>query len=269
MDIKTIQDYGVELRSLFDMRTRPIGIKFLRPDEETPANAVSPTKDLKCHMAVCQAKAAARRDGKTIVMSKEDHWCWNPLIVYGLVPCEEGTTEFDVVCKYIGVKDPDDAKKVLAGFPKLKYGEFDRLVVGPMESAEFIPDVVLLYCTPAQLRAMLFAAKQENGGIIPSSFDAVDSCAYAVTNPILDGNYRITVPDPGDYERALAAEDEMIFSIPLARLEKFVECSRGARTHNMGYGQLRMNMEYDFARPPFYNELFAIWDLPQGNDWDR
>ena len=61
----------------------------------------------------------------------------------------------------------------------------------------------------------------------------------------------------------------MIFSIPLSRLEAFVACSKGARTHNMGYGQLRMNMEYDFARPPFYNELFDIWNLPQGKDWDR
>ena len=269
MDAKKIQEIGAELRSMFDLRTRPIGIKFLRPDEETPSNAISPTQDMKCHMAMCQAKAAARRENKTIVMRKEDHWCWNPLIVYGLVPCEEGTKEFELVTKYIGVKDPEDAKKVLAGFPKLKYGEFDRLVVGPMETAEFVPDVVLLYCNAAQLRSMLYAAKVENGGIIPSSFDAVDSCAYAVTNPILDGQYRITVPDPGEYERALTGDDEMIFSIPLNRLEAFTEQAKFARTHNMGFAQLRMNMEYDFARPPFYNELFAIWNLPQGKDWDR
>lgn len=269
MDVKRIKEIGVDLRALFDLRTKPIGIKFLRPDEEAPANAISPTKDLKCHMAMCQAKAAARREGKTIVMAKEDHWCWNPLIVYGLVPCEEGSKEFDLVSQFIGVKDPVAAKKVISGFPKLKYGEFDRLVVGPLDVAEFIPDVVLMYCVPAQLRSMLYPAKQEFGGIIPSSFDAMDSCAYAVTNPILDGNYRVTVPDPGDYERALTAEDEMIFSIPIARLEAFTELAKAARTHSMGYGQLKMNMEYDFARPPFYNDLFAMWNLPQGKDWDR
>lgn len=269
MEINTIHEIGRDLRALYDLRTRPIGIKFLRPDEETPANAVSPTKDLKCHMAMCQAQAAARRNGQTIVMRKEDHWCWNPLIVYGLVPCEERSEQQEIVMKYIGVGDPENAKKVLAGFPRLKYGEFDRLVVGPLDEAEFVPDVVLVYCVPAQLRSMLFAAKQENGGIIPSTFDAVDSCAYSVTGPILDGGYRVTVPDPGDYERALAAEDEMIFSIPLCRLEAFTVISKGARNFNMGYGQLKMNMEYDFARPPFYNELFSLWDLPQGKDWDR
>ena len=113
MDSKRIQEIGRELRALYNLRTRPIGIKFLRPDEETPSNAVSPTQDLKCHMAMCQAKAAARRDGRTIVMRKEDHWCWNPLIVYGLVPYDEEYEHHEKVMTYLGLGDCENGKKMV------------------------------------------------------------------------------------------------------------------------------------------------------------
>ncbi|MEM2320875.1 MAG: hypothetical protein QXS79_03205 [Candidatus Bathyarchaeia archaeon] len=45
-----------------------------------PARAIKPLKDPGYHLAMCQAFALARREEKTLVMMKQDNWCFEPII---------------------------------------------------------------------------------------------------------------------------------------------------------------------------------------------
>ena len=36
-----------------------------------------------------------------------------------------------------------------------------------------------------------------------------------------------------------------------------------------GYKGYKLEMKYDFARPPFYNTLYEMWGLDTGKDWDH
>ena len=254
---------SLDLREMLMLRYEPIAIKLIRDEGGIPDVAIRPRRDMRNHLALCQAFALVRRDRKTIYMGKEDHWCWNPLIGLGFVDCSEGTEQFEVVCRHLGIGDMDAARRFFARFPRLPLGEFVGLVAAPLVSAQFEPDVVLVYSNNAQLRSMVWAVKQQTGKLVETRLDAIDSCIYACVTPIESGEYRVTLPDVGEYERAMAGEDEVILSVPGGRMDELLCGLRAFYDRGMGYAHHSREMLYDFPRPEFYKELFSIWGLDE------
>lgn len=251
------------------LRYEPIAVKMINNEKDVPENAIHPMRDLGKHMALCQAFAMARRDGKTIYMDKTSEWCWNPLIGFGLVECNEGTEAFELISKFLGIKEIDASRAFFAAFPKLPAGRYTGIAVAPLAAADFEPDVLLIYCNNAQLRSLAWAIKNETGKIIETQIDAIDSCVYACVVPMKTGEYRVTLPDVGEYERAMADENEIILSVPGGRIDELIDGLNAFYYRKMGYTQLTKEMVLDFPRPPFYNELFNIWGLDQGKNWTR
>ena len=250
--------YGEELERLLLLRTSPIAVKMLEREEDIPEGAIRPKRDRGEHLAQCQAFALTRRRGETIAMLKEDNWCWAPLIGYGLVePLDENTISPLI---YI-VENMEAAKKVAKNFPRFEYGKYIGILSAPLKTASFKPDLVLIYSNTAQLRSMLLAIKYKEGYLLKSEFDPIDSCVYSVVPAIQNGDYRITLPDPGEYERAMAEEGEIILSVPPDRLEELVMGLRFFEKIKLGYTHLNMEMRPDFPQPEFYKELFRMWGL--------
>jgi uncharacterized protein (DUF169 family) len=241
--VPTINDYnryGEELEHALKLKTYPIAVKMLEKESDIPEGAIRPRKDKGYHIAQCQAFSMTRRQGMTIAMLKEDHWCWAPLLAYGLV------------------KNPHDPfVDSVSSFPSFEYGKYIGVVTAPLKSAKFEPDMVMIYSDTAQLRDMLMVAKFQDKANIKSEFDPIDSCAYAIVPVITTGQYRITLPDPGEAARAFAGDDEIIFSVPKDKLEKLTEgVKRTAENKKNPDDWSHLIMRPDFPRPDFYNELF-------------
>ncbi len=244
----TISDYnryGEELERSLLLKTSPIAVKMLEKESDIPDGAIRPKQDRGYHIAQCQAFAMTRRQGMTVAMLKEDHWCWAPLMAYGLV------------------ENPHDSfVDAVASFPSLEYGKYIGMVTAPLKTAKFEPDLVLVYSNNAQLRNLLMIAKFQEKANIKSEFDPIDSCAYSIVPVITSGQYRITIPDPGEYSRAFAAEDEIIFSVPKDKLEGLMEgIKRMAEMRQNQDEWSHIIMRPDFPRPDFYKELFKKWGL--------
>lgn len=268
--IGEFNQYGEELEKLLHLRTSPIAIKLLEKEEDIPVGAIRPKKDRNVHIALCQAFAMARRQGESIAMMKEDHWCWAPLIGLGLVECEEGSESYREVVQKIFVENKEKGEKLFAkSFPRLEYGKYAGLVCAPLKTANFEPDMVMIYSNPAQLRSMLWGVKFKTASLLTSEFDPIDSCVYSTVPVILNGQYRITLPDPGEYERALAGEDEIIFSVPKDKMEELIEGLKHFEKIKFGYKQLTMEMRPDYPRPEFYNKVFKMWGLEEGELWKK
>ncbi len=263
------EEYSRELHDMLMLRYEPIAIKFIEDEADVPASAMNPQRNLGKHMCLCQAYGLTRRNKKTVYMDKNSEWCWNPLVCFGYVDAGVGTGTFDILSKFLGIKDEDAAEAFFAGMPKLPLGKYKGLVIAPLDGCDFEPDIVLVYANPAQTRMMIGGIKNTTGKLVETEMDVIDSCAYSTVAAFLSGEYRVTFPDPGEYERALADEDEVILSVPGGRLDEFVTGIRQNSAHGFGYKTLYKEMMYDFQRPPFYNALFELWGLDQGEDWDR
>jgi uncharacterized protein (DUF169 family) len=236
--------YGEELERLLLLRTSPVAVKMLASEADIPEGATRPRRDEGVHYAQCQVFTMARRLGRTVAMLREDHWCWAPPLAYGLVPM------------------PDDPFiRGHAAFPRFEMGRYVGLVTGPLETANFEPDLVLIYSNTAQLRNLLLAVKQVEKSTLTSEFDAIGSCAFSIVPVVLTGRYQITLPDPGEAARAFAGEDEIIFSVPAGKLAGLVEGLRQMEARKMGYRHANVEMMPDFPRPEFYRKLYKAWGL--------
>jgi uncharacterized protein (DUF169 family) len=261
-------EYSRALHEMLLLRYEPIAIKMIEHETDIPESAINPKRDLHKHMCLCQAYALTRRNKKTVYMDKGSEWCWNPLVCLGHVDASVGTETFDILSRFIGISDKAAAEAFFAGLPKLPYGQYKGLVSAPLCSCGFEPDLVLIYANPAQTRMMIGGIKQMTGKLVDTQFDIIDSCAYSTVTPLLTGQYRVTFPDPGEYERALSDEDEVILSVPGNRMEEMMTGLKRNSEHGLGYKTLNKEMMYDFPRPPFYNALFELWELDRGEDWE-
>jgi uncharacterized protein (DUF169 family) len=256
--IAEFNSYGEDLEKLLLLRTSPIAVRMLEKESEIPKEAIRPKRDRGHHLAQCQVFALTRRKGETIAMLKEDNWCWAPLIGYGLVPPFDEKT---ISPMYYIVENMTAAKKMLKTFPRFEQGKYIGILTAPLKTASFKPDLILIYSNTAQLRSMLMATKYRTGDLVKTEFDPIDSCVYSIVPVMQNGEYHITLPDPGEYERAMTGEDEIIFSVPAAKLDEMISGLRFFEGMKMGYRHFNRQVMPDFPQPPFYQELFKQWGL--------
>ena len=94
--VEKYNELGTEIEKLLLLRSAPIAVKMLEKKDDIPKSAIRPRRDRGYHLSQCQAFALARRNRETIAMLKEDHWCWAPLIAFGLVEPPEMFLEGDI-----------------------------------------------------------------------------------------------------------------------------------------------------------------------------
>jgi uncharacterized protein (DUF169 family) len=240
--IRKNKRYGETLEQLLGLKTSPIAVKMLVKKQDIPKDALRPYKNQGKHYAQCQAFALTRRDNLTVAMLMEDSFCPGPVMAYGLVPPPEPHSK--------------DAQKQYEGF---EYGRHIGILTAPLKSASFEPDLIMIYADTNQLRSMLLSINEKEREGIKSSFFPF-SCAWAVTSPIIHNAYWITLPDPGEYVRALTQAGEMIFSIPALKIGIFMKGLKRFFKESM-FANEQMMMLSDFPQPEIYKKIFKKWGM--------
>jgi uncharacterized protein (DUF169 family) len=240
-ELSAFNKYGEELEISLLLRSSPIAVKMLEKETDIPKEAFRPKRDGGYHIAQCQAFGMSRREGKTVAMLKEDHWCPTALTAYGMV----GT--------------PNTMPKFGESYPSFEVGKYVGMVTAPLKSATFMPDVVLVYANPAQLRGMLLTMMLDGASQVSGHF-FLPSCAHAVVDPMNTGKYCVVLPDPGEYQRALTQEEELIFAVPQGKMPGLMSgLKRGGRLYS--HRDQYMSMLPDFEQPQFYKDMFKSWGL--------
>lgn len=264
-----VNEQAQYLKDYLDLTLEIQAVKFIEDPAEVPPEAIDAAKELG-HLSLCQAFALAKRERKTVYTSKAAEWCWAPLVALGFVDCTPGSDSFEEVAGYIGVPDPEEARKFFAHFPTLPRGKYCGLVIAPARTASFAPDVLLVNCNNNfQLRALVGAIKYKTGKMLDVSLDMIDSCVYTLVQSMITRDYTVAIPDPGEQERALSDSGEIILGVPAERMDELIDGCRFYEKIRLGYHDMQRGMQFDFERPPFYNRLFEIWGLDQGKVWSK
>jgi len=217
-NLSIYREYGEELERRLRLKTFPIALKLLTKEADIPKEAQRPLKDFGYHYALCQSFQLSRREGVTIAMLKEDHWCFEPVVGYGLgEPPEfflEGHNRY-----------PRDVQTLEAGkhyaeeFPRLEVGKYIGTVSAPLRTTSFEPDTVMIYCDSSQLGLLLLGREYRDGRNLKCALSGHAACVYGVVPSIQSRQCQVAVPCRGDHYRAMAGDEEMIFSVPKVRLE--------------------------------------------------
>ncbi len=217
-DLEVYRAYGDELERQLRLKTFPLALKLLENEADIPGEAQRPVRDFGHHLSLCQAFQISRREGMAVAMLKEDNWCPEPVIGYGLgEPPKyflEGHNRF-----------PHDVETLEAGshyaqeFPRLDVGRYIGVVSAPLRTTNFEPDLVMIYCDSAQLSLLLLAREYKEGYDLKCSLSSHAACVYGVVPAAQNGECQVAIPCRGDHYRAMAGDDEIIFTVPKGRLD--------------------------------------------------
>jgi len=251
--LEEVHELGTEIERWLRMRVHPIAVKMLKGREDVPGDAIIPTRDWGHKFSLCQAFAKAQRDGITVAMFKEDMWCFEPVVGLGLAESipyfEEGNHRYPD-----SVRTLEDAGEWCRNMPHLEYGLYKGIVVAPVNTCSYMPQVVTMHVNGMQMSQLLIVKNWIDGRDVHSQLSGHAVCNYAVVPPLLTGECTVAIPCKGDRRLAMAQDDEIMFSLLPEMLLDFIEGTRFLQEHNWGIPMLQeYKEEYDLK--PAYAQL--------------
>ena len=234
-------------------QTYPLAIKMLNSENEVPQDAKRPLRDYEASFTLCQALGLCRREGLTMVLDKESQSCPIALAGLGFVRPEEYLSSKYALAP---TNQSTEARiKAAEAMPRFEFGKFKSILISPIQTASFDPDVILFYGNGAQVMRMIQAAVFASGQSLTSKSTGAGSCLLPIVAPILEGECNYMVPGNGERRLGLVADGELAFAMPKNRFEEVVNglklSHEGRQTYPVSPGYLKL----EYALPPSYAEL--------------
>lgn len=254
-------DYGKRIEKQIRPASYPLAIKMIKDENEIPTGAIRPVKDLKAAMATCQCFALSRKSGEIAAQLFEDMWCPEPVIGYGLIdPPEfflEGHNRYPV-----GKATLEAGSTSAHSMPRFEVGKYKGIVSAPLTTANFEPDVAIIYCNSAQLVRLLLGIAYIDGRDINTIISGHSACVYSIVPPLIDGECHISVPCRGDRLLAGTQDDEMIFSVPK---HKIADLALGLEQEGTGLIPSIIDMKSEHELPPAYAKLARLMGIKRAD----
>jgi uncharacterized protein (DUF169 family) len=240
------------LNRLIRPLTFPIGVKLVKSVDEFPEKTRRPSRDMGFKTNLCVGMTMARKYGWTVGMAADDNACPIAAYTYGWSEPEseneKALIDFMVVMKYAA--NENAAKTIMEAVEqvKLSKGKYAGVVFSPLERTRIEPDLVMIFCNPAQLMRLVHGATQETGAAVQSIFNGrAGTCTEGVLQTFKTGEPKVVLPGNGDRVWAMVQDDEMAFTIPANWLDPVI---RGLEaTHQTG---IRYPIPVDVRHAPTF-----------------
>jgi len=225
------------LNRLIRPLTFPIAVKLVESVDEFPEKTRRPSRDMGFKTNLCVGMTMARKYGWTVGMTADDNAC--PIVAYtfGWSEPESETkkalTDFMIVMKYAANENAAKTTMEAVDQVKLSKGKYAGVVFSPLEKTRIDPDLVMIFCNPAQLMRLVHGATQETGVSVQSIFSGRGgTCTEGVLQTFKTREPKVVLPGNGDRVWAMVQDEEMAFTIPANWLDPVI---RGLEaTHQTG-----------------------------------
>ncbi|MCJ7622424.1 MAG: DUF169 domain-containing protein, partial [Anaerolineaceae bacterium] len=166
----------------------------------------------------------SRSYGWTIAVTEEDTNCKLARAVYGWDEIIEETADWmNQFSIGLYAKNKETAEK-MSGHMYFLNNEYTGLIISPLVRSKVVPDVVLMYCLPAQAMRLIQSYLYVEGGVLEfTSAGKVGSCHEGVAKTFLTNKPQLVVLGNGDRIWGGAQDSEVMFSCPRSKLDTLVE----------------------------------------------
>jgi uncharacterized protein (DUF169 family) len=232
--------------------TFPLAVKLVKSVDEFPEKTRRPFKDMGFKTNVCVGMTMARKYGWTVGMSADDNACPIAAYTYGWSEPESETrkalADFMIVMKYAANENAAKTTMEAVEQVKLSKGKYAGVVFSPLERTRIEPDLVMIFCNPAQLMRLVHGATQETGVSVQSIFSGRGgTCTEGVLQTFKTAEPKVVLPGNGDRVWAMVQDEEMAFAIPANWLDPVI---RGLEaTHQTG---VRYPIPVDVRHEPLF-----------------
>ncbi len=198
------------------LKTHPLAIKMLKPDEKPPlfAPALDEFFDEKDMASSLIFNHFRRLDGSVTVRNRNisDK---TASIHLGFETLSDKDTFYKAMEHFAGFKR--DAKAEQNSFETSSFfhpGTYDAMVISPLPLTFVKPDVVLVFGQPVALSLLILAATYD-GDNIESRFNGTASViSEGIVGAMKTNRCQVVNPSPDERAQAAIQDDEMVFAIP-------------------------------------------------------
>ena len=235
--------------------TFPLAVRVLESGEELPERTRRPRADLGIQVSICQGVSMARRYGWTIAMAGEDLSCPIASVAFAFRKPPDFYAE-GRLAEGMYAKDRDAALRTEASVARAELS--GTVLVGPLRTARFEPEVVAVYGNSAQVMRMVAAALFETGGSITSEFSARADCAEIVNRTRQTGRPQVILPCYGDRVFGQTQDHEIAFTLPWVDADAFARGLAGTHQGGVRY-PIPHYLRYTADYPETYETVKSIW----------
>jgi len=210
------------------VKTQPLSIKFIKDAADIPEGVMRPST-FKSKMALCQMNTIARRWNMALAATPDEINCAAALLSFGWgnlgeLNREEELVNFMVSAGYVAdIEKARSSLKEQAYFSGQKKFDSKGFIVAPIASGVIKePDVILIYGNPAQIARLVQSMIYVEGGAIESRAHLGLSCIGEMIEPVISKKAMYIVPGRGERQIGMAADDEMVFTLPPAKLQNLL-----------------------------------------------
>lgn len=238
-----------ELVSLLRLRTTPVAFKRLKKAEEL--DGIPKVRKTQHFYTLCQAIGLVRLAGQTIGITKENINVRCATILGLRAPHPGCDTER--VGQFFETEE--DAKKQYEAQCNIPLGSAEAVVIAPLTSEKFDPEMILIFGTPAQMVMMLTGLQWRDYTRFQFYFSGEDSCADSIGECYNSGRPYLSIPCYGERVLGVVQDDELLLAIPANMLDKMLVGIRSVAKGGLTYPITPVGLRLDMA--PFMVKAYG------------
>ena len=241
-----------EVERLLHLRTYPIAYKRLEKLEEL--EKIPRVRRFERGFSFCQVPTLVRMGGWTVGVTRDnfDEPATHCARINGLL----ATTEEEIVRKAaqfatVWFATVEEARKQMDALPLIPPGE--AVVLAPLASGKFDPDVILIYGTPAQLMMLMCGLQFKHFERFQFFFIGEGACSDGLAQCYNSGKPALAIPCFGERKFGGVADDELVLALPPGMMGRAIDGLQGLWSRGLRYPILPFGTECNpsGAMPPY------------------
>jgi uncharacterized protein (DUF169 family) len=220
-----------EMERLLRLKASPVAYKRLEKVAEL--DRIPEVMRLDRRASFCQVPALVRTMGLTVAATR-DNFGERCARINGLAPTTEKQVAWEANSfATTWFANLEEARKQMAAYPLVPPGE--AIVLAPLASGKFYPDVILIYANPAQMMLLMNGLQFRDYERFQFFFIGEGSCADGLAQCYTSGKPALAIPCMGERAFGAVSEDELVMALPPEMMAKAVEGLKALKSRGVGY----------------------------------
>jgi uncharacterized protein (DUF169 family) len=209
-----------EMERMLKLRSYPIAYKKL--EDAKDLKNIRKVRRLDRYFLFCQLPALVRTRGWTVGVTADDDINARCARLHGLADAtEESMAEESAMLSTTWFATPEEAMRQQTAYPRIPKGE--AIVLAPLASGKFDPDVVLIYGTPAQMMMILCGLQKIKFERFQFFFIGEGACSDSLGQCYVTEKPSLAIPCFGERRFGEVLDEELVLALPPALVEKAIE----------------------------------------------
>ena len=245
-----------DMECLLRLKASPVA--YMRLEKLEELDKIPDVMRLDRRASFCQVPAMVRTMGLTIAATR-DNFGERCARINGLAPTTEKEIAWEANAFAKGwFSNVEEARKQMAEYPLVPPGE--AVVLAPLASGKFYPDVILIYGNPAQMMLLMNGLQFKDYERFQFFFIGEGACADGLAQCYTTGKPALAIPCMGERAFGAVTDDEMVMALPPGMMTKAVEGLKTLKSRGISYPVMYLGPLCDPS--PILMQIYPDW-------WER